>query len=183
MAVRGASRGSADPSRAGVTRAGAVDGNGHGGKFPTIADWKLVSQVRRCDLNHLLSLRIARSGLILSETHLPAADALKQLPLECGEGATLSIMEIDRIARGPRVIAVTHKLALLVLERGGHLDLPAQPQEQRTRVGRQLLDEVLAQGGEIDGAIADDGRHAGAPVASGNRHPVYGRLNDAGKPR
>ena len=92
------------------------------------------------------------------------------------------MIEVQWVGALAGVESLADEIGLRVFEGAelGNSALRADPQKQRTRIGRQTLGQVLVQCGEIDFAFADDGRHPGRDAfGPRNRDSVDAGMQDA----
>src|SRR3984893_3082329 len=90
-------------------------------------------------------------------------------------------MEEDRVGRRRWIKTVAHQVDLLLLEGAGDIELVADAQEQRGGVIRQLPSEMLAKRFQVDIAVDDEGRHAGAAIRSRDADAVDTGFGNARK--
>src|SRR6516225_6470865 len=109
-------------------------------------------------------------------------DRLVEVVIHAHEGLALRIVEIDRIGSADGIESFLHQVNLLLLEGRGDIDVMADAQKYRTRIIRQSLGEVIAQGCQVEIVLGDNGRHAGAPIPSIDRDAVDVGFQDAVKP-
>src|SRR4029077_12252113 len=109
-------------------------------------------------------------------------DAVLQRMVEPNECLANTIVEVDGVSNGGRVVAFAHQRAFGVLEGGGDVQAVADTQEYRTRVIGQTVDQVRPEPSEIKRIAGDDRRHASPSVGARNRHAVDAGLLDSGKP-
>src|SRR6516225_2166768 len=109
-------------------------------------------------------------------------DRLVEVVIHAHEGLALRIVEIDRIGSADGIESFLHQVNLLLLEGRGDIDVMADAQKYRTRIIRQSLGEVIAQGCQVEIVLGDNGRHAGSPIPSIDRDAVDVGFQDAVKP-
>src|SRR5262249_20754330 len=111
--------------------------------------------------------------------HLSGIDLRIQRRINTYESLALRIVQVDRIGGPAGIETVLHQVDLLLLEGPRHVIVFAYAQEHRPRIFGQVLRDMIAQRGQVEIVLGDDGGHAGATVAARNLHAVDIGLQNA----
>src|SRR5580704_17290968 len=88
------------------------------------------------------------------------------------------MIEVQRVDANAGVESLPGEIGLRILEGAGQLGLRTEPKKQRTRVGGEPLGEMPVQRGQIECAVADEGRHSGAAFGPWNGDSVDAGMQD-----
>src|SRR5262245_24036508 len=115
----------------------------------------------------------------LSEPELPGLEPGVQLLIQRHVRVTYAIVDVERIAHAPGVIALERELLLAQLEGAGELERAHDAQEERPGVVREARAERAPQIAEIEARTCNHRCHAGATLCPGHTHSVHRSIRDS----